>query len=619
MTTTQAKPLQYQLQQDDQLCLLHIPKTAGSTLTALMDTNFHVHEIFPGTCIGDCSPNELARYRLFRGHYDYHINRFFPKPLVFTTMLREPIERVISLYEFWKRDVERGGGVGDRRERSDDLRRASLEGLEGFVCHSDPWVRLRTCNRQTRQIAIGVGGIKTNPSEGIPDDELLDMAKQHLDECVFWGLTERFQESIFLMAYVFGWYPVADYQNLRVAKRKLRKDSVDSRVLQRLQEANQLDIALYDYAQARFQELYSQMLHELQSPQAPNSLTSSQVEQLETQQVTPQQRIDYLLPVLEAHYERRYEKQQREPLESYDFNCLQPLHGTGWHRRNGKKNGVIITDTPFRWTGPSTVSTMDLPLDARDDRFIRIYIINAITPEVLDSLQVQINGHEVALTPLERRQRFAILQGVIEANWLAGDRPFSRIVFEVSQTLSPHSLDPSNSDMRDVGVALHRVQIFPVTAEAEGSEFDYYRFPNHDPNWTETAGFVETYLKPQERLMAVGEFSKRFPKQFCSFLDPLPNRTDIAWVIVHKGQYQDLDRQSLFYLLKHFKPVFANPVFVVFTRRGEIGSLRPWTKDVLTLTARIRLLQLEDQGIVSAALRQQLVKLAKILLKPLKS
>ena len=619
MTSTQTKSLQYQLQQDDQLCLLHIPKTAGSTLTALMDTNFHVHEIFPGTSIGDCSAEELSQYRLFRGHYDYNVNRFFPKPLVYTTMLREPIERVISLYEFWKRDVERGGGVGDRRERSDDLRRASMEGLEGFVCNEDPWVRLRTCNRQVRQIALGVGGIKTSPSEGIPDDELLDMAKQHLDECAFWGLTERFQESIFLMAYIFGWYPVADVQNLRVAKRKLRKDSVEPAVLQRIQDVNQLDIALYDYAQEKFQELYSQMLHELRSPQIPNSLTAEQAELLETQQATPQQRIEFLLPVLEQHYERRYPEQKIEPLKSYDFNCLQPLNGKGWHRRNGKKNGVIITDTPFRWTGPGTESTMDLPLDSSEDRFIRAYIINAITPEVLNSFRVRVNGHKIALTPLEKRSRFAILQGVIEADWMKGNCPFSRIVFEVDQTMSPHSLDSNNSDTRDMGVALHRVQIFSVSADAERSEFVYYRFPEKDHHWTETADFLVAHLNSQDRLMAMGEFSKKFPKQFCSFLESLPERPDISWVVIHKGHYQDLDRGSLSHLLKQFKPVYANPVFVIFTRRDDVPSLNPWTKDVLNLTARIRLLQLEDRGLLSAKLRQKLVTTAKTLLKPLRS
>jgi len=432
-------------------------------------------------------------------------------------------------------------------------------------------------------------------------------------------LTERFQESIFLMAYIFGWYPVADVQNLRVAKRKLRKDSVEPAVLQRIQDVNQLDIALYDYAQEKFQELYSQMLHELRSPQIPNSLTAEQAELLETQQATPQQRIEFLLPVLEQHYERRYPEQKIEPLKSYDFNCLQPLNGKGWHRRNGKKNGVIITDTPFRWTGPGTESTMDLPLDSSEDRFIRAYIINAITPEVLNSFRVRVNGHKIALTPLEKRSRFAILQGVIEADWMKGNCPFSRIVFEVDQTMSPHSLDSNNSDTRDMGVALHRVQIFSVSADAERSEFVYYRFPEKDHHWTETADFLVAHLNSQDRLMAMGEFSKKFPKQFCSFLESLPDRPDISWVVIHKGHYQDLDRGSLSHLLKQFKPVYANPVFVIFTRRDDVPSLNPWTKDVLNLTARIRLLQLEDRGLLSAKLRQKLVTTAKTLLKPLRS
>jgi hypothetical protein len=612
--TTNDRPLHSPLKPEDQLCLLHIPKTAGSTLTSIVDANFHIDDIFPDNVIGRHSPDELEKYRFFRSHYDHQVQRFFKKPPYFITILRDPIDRAISLYEFWKRARIRN--QPDDKPLSDLLKEATLGGLEAFTCYDDPQVRARTCNRQVRQLAIGVGGLGPDPSADFSDDELLAMAKKNIDDYLFVGLTERFQDSVFLLNYIFGWYPIANYQSLRVAAKRSRKEDLPKETLEAVSQVNQLDIALYEYGCERFQRDYDRMVRELQ--ETYGLPTSSEGDRLIDGTATPEQRIDFLLPALEQHYERCYAKNPPlEPVSAYDFNCFQPIHGAGWHRRNGKNNGVIIRDTPFRWTGPGTVSTMDLPLKSEEDLTLRIDILNAIAPDVLDSLEIRVNGHGLRLTPLSKDPMSGIFYGVIHPAWLTSDRPFSRIEFIVNRTASPQSIDPTNKDTRLVGLAIHRVYIFPTREMLSPDRLPSVDFPEEDSCWQETADFLAQHIRDDEQMVARYEFSAKFPKQFTLPSEPFQHLSDLNWVVVHKGDYLSMHSESLEWAMKNLEPAFANTVFVVLTNRSDVPKISRWSSHVLALTQRVWGDRLDDQGLLSTTVQTSIINRVKSLLKSL--
>ncbi|MEB3212190.1 MAG: sulfotransferase family 2 domain-containing protein [Leptolyngbyaceae bacterium] len=609
---THDRPLHHPLKPDDQLCLLHIPKTAGSTLTSIVDANFHIDDIFPDNVIGKYSPEELERYRFFRSHYDHQVQRFFKKPPYFITILRDPIDRAISLYEFWKRARLRD--QPDDKPLSDLLKEATLGGLEAFTCYDDPQVRARTCNRQVRQLAIGVGGLGPDPSADFSDEELLAMAKKNLDDHLFVGLTERFQDSVFLMNYIFGWYPIANYQSLRVASKRSRKEDIPQDTIDVVASVNQLDIALYEYGCERFQRDYTQMVRELQENYGLP--TPEEGDRLITDTATPEERIDFLLPALERHYERCYaEHPPQEPVSVYDFNCLQPLYGSGWHRRNGKNNGVIIKDRPFRWTGPGTVSTMDLPLQSEENLTLRVDILNAIAPDVLDSLQIRVNGHELRLVPLEKTSIDAVLYGVIRPEWLKGDRPFTRIEFIVNRTASLNEVDPTNRDTRLVGLAIHRVHIFPTRETLSKDRLPHFTFPEDDVFWREVAEFLAQHLRDNERLAARYEFIAKFSKQLALSSEPFHSIPELNWVVVYKGEYQNIHAESFEWTLKTLKPVFANTVFVVFSNRSDVPTISRWSSHVLSLMQSVWGDRLDQMGLISTDTQDAITGRIKGLLK----
>jgi hypothetical protein len=106
------------LREDEALYFLHIPKTAGMTLSNLLDDFFGEDEIFPTHYLPDLSlHSELlhsvddAQYRLYRGHFNQYLFDVVTKPLSVITFLRDPIERTLSNIRYGLQLVEDGEAV----------------------------------------------------------------------------------------------------------------------------------------------------------------------------------------------------------------------------------------------------------------------------------------------------------------------------------------------------------------------------------------------------------------------------------------------------------------------------------------------------------------------------
>jgi hypothetical protein len=87
----------------DRLVFLHIPKTGGTTLHVLLVAAVGEDQVSAErhNRLWRCSGAELASARLFSGHYDRRCLSFVPGRRVrVITMLREPRQRLISIYRF---------------------------------------------------------------------------------------------------------------------------------------------------------------------------------------------------------------------------------------------------------------------------------------------------------------------------------------------------------------------------------------------------------------------------------------------------------------------------------------------------------------------------------------
>ena len=558
--------LEYRLKADDQLCFIHIPKTAGTTFTSIIDQKFNVDEICPelvnlqkvseaqeeGISI---APERVAKYKLIRGHFSYDtIDRFLLKKPLYLTILRNPLDRTISLYEFLKRAKEKG--EPEYNEDTKVLRDATDQGLEAFVSNANPTVKARTSNPQTRILAL-------QPQVDRSDAELLAIAKANLEQFILVGLTERFQDSVFLLSYLFGWCPATSFYSLRVASNKPSRENLPQTVIDTIIQYNQLDFELYQFAEKLFADRFTQMLEILQQKYG-QSVSAHETEAIAA--------------LLERHYEQRYAEQQIfQPTIDFDFQ--QAMSGTGWHRRNGRHNGLKANTTTFRWTGPSTQSTLDFSLTTDADLSVKLRIINAVTPEVLASLKLTVNHYPIALQTLFQQGNITVLQGLIPQSALLSDRPFTRFTFTVDRTLSLKEAKPGNPDQRQVGLAFHRIQIQPVARSPQDPDYLYLLFPLADPHWIEADQFLSAQVQPHEIIVAPNEFYEKYPQQIRFYnaanratLLEQP-RVQVQWVAIHKGQLEAIDSAFLKWTMQALHPVFANEVFVIFTERQDVAKL----------------------------------------------
>src|SRR2546421_4420419 len=190
------------------LIFLHIPKTAGTTLNRIIEWQYSPLAIFTMDPYRiRATPERLKRLperrrrrlRVVRGHLFYGIHEFLPQGATYITMLREPVARFLSSYYFILR---RPLHPLHRKLKKQQL------GVEDYL-------RL-TPHRQNFQCQL-IAGVEKRAAD---DERLLEIAKEHLTNSFsVVGISERFEESLMLIAKTFDW-EVPYYENRKVSKNR---------------------------------------------------------------------------------------------------------------------------------------------------------------------------------------------------------------------------------------------------------------------------------------------------------------------------------------------------------------------------------------------------------------
>jgi hypothetical protein len=150
-------------------------------------------------------------------------------------MLRNPVERIISLYHFLR----------CRPDMSwyDQLRDVSLRGfvddMNACGCH----------NGQVRRIS----GIA--PDAPLTVDTLERVKENLTAHFPIIGMTERLNETLLLLAERYGWdWRDLLYSRRNVGKYKRSRKEVPPDVIALIRKRNQLDLALYQFARQQIEQ-----------------------------------------------------------------------------------------------------------------------------------------------------------------------------------------------------------------------------------------------------------------------------------------------------------------------------------------------------------------------------
>lgn len=201
----------------------------------------------------DLDDADWRRFRLFVGHFDYSELVRAPEPPRIVTMLREPVERLLSLYRFWR---SYGAEEAERGQLHGPLF-AHAAGLEGFFGDAPLNIRVNYDNAMVRQI-VGLDYVDRHLAFTLPDDEIVEIAKRRIDSFAACGITEQFALSakrIFAaldldeveVRFDNATVPRPDDEWLTTATLARTAPAL----LARLHELTRLDRELYDYAVER--------------------------------------------------------------------------------------------------------------------------------------------------------------------------------------------------------------------------------------------------------------------------------------------------------------------------------------------------------------------------------
>lgn len=120
------------------LLFLHLPKTAGQSIHSELVRNFP-GEVAPLRTNADFpkhTTTELARYRVFSGHLDWDRLDFVAQPRIVVTVLRDPLERIVSFYRFLRRTAARLPAEQLMQPTSRGMFLISTLSLEDYFCDS---------------------------------------------------------------------------------------------------------------------------------------------------------------------------------------------------------------------------------------------------------------------------------------------------------------------------------------------------------------------------------------------------------------------------------------------------------------------------------------------------
>ena len=108
-------------------------------------------------------------------------------------------------------------------------------------------------------------------------------------------------------------------------------------------------------------------------------------------------------------------------------------------------------------------------------------------------------------------------------------------------------------------------------------------FPNHDPFWTGTADFLGEHWRDGALVLAPDLCWRRFPKIHRYANTHLDPDQTYDWVVAHKGELASWHPAFMAGLKGTYRPVYANPVFVVLSAGADLPECDPELDDVRAL------------------------------------
>ena len=227
------------------IIFVHIPKAGGSTveniLWRLYDTDSIVRlSSVKAERMRDIAsfkampPEQKKKIKVLTGIMDFGLHAYLPQPATYITILRDPVERVISHYYFV---------LNTPQHYLHEQVRTENMGLQEYVvrCPLD-----EMDNAQTRLISGMDAQVQDGDFQPCTQADLF-RAKANIERhFAVAGTLERFDGTLILIKQKLGWpHPLYTRQNIN--RKRMSQEVIPAKTIRFIKEHNELDIQLYQH------------------------------------------------------------------------------------------------------------------------------------------------------------------------------------------------------------------------------------------------------------------------------------------------------------------------------------------------------------------------------------
>lgn len=291
-------------------------------------------------------------FSLFRGHFGWDLPEALPEQnLRIVTILREPLERLLSLFSYLKQ----------RRRLAADL---TLEAwIEGQIKITD------------LMVSYFVPGARNRPGSGyeitrVATVKTLPIALENLESCLAIGLTEDMDDVLNLLAWHTGILPCRNLPRNNPTELKVTKEELPERLISKMEKLLECDYILY----AKARELFHKQLDQLYSD----------VYQATGRKMDSAELRSYLIDAYLQRY--RHFMQDQQSIQALSWAIEDRFHGENLHEREQHFGEGL------RWTGPHPTTFFYFYLGKPSAWLFKLKLHRATPGHHLQTMTCQVNA-----------------------------------------------------------------------------------------------------------------------------------------------------------------------------------------------------------------------------------
>lgn len=229
----------------------HIPKTAGMSFMSALSSLYDTEDVSASRLLThlQAESHTIKDKLLIGGHFGVKdVGEELLKDYYKVTFVRDPVERILSLYYYWNSHAGRYGLTRDEDPNYDGVQLAIQGNLKEFLSTNHPRIIEEISNTQCRYI-IG------SPKEkliNMSDQEIFEAAKSSLERHFsFVGLVEKYEAGIRRLGKDIPAFKELQIETINKNPRP-SSDTVDQALIHKIRNINQADIMLHEYISEKY-------------------------------------------------------------------------------------------------------------------------------------------------------------------------------------------------------------------------------------------------------------------------------------------------------------------------------------------------------------------------------